>query len=185
MTAIAIRKDSMRTMQANNDGSESGISFWLKGKNRYQERRRDMTLFTKRNCTLCDQLKERFELAAMDVTVEVLDMNSPGALAHLAWHSLVDTARRTLPLLVLDDSSAVSDYANITGTSKLIRSVHPESHFFPDGYTKLFPIREEQILEKIKENKKLCGDVLGYVAQIIPQIDAEIFQKGRFRTETN
>lgn len=72
-----------------------------------------MTLFTKRNCTLCDQLKERFDLRAMDVTVEVLDMNSPGALAHLAWHSLVDTARRTLPLLVLDDSSAVSDYADI------------------------------------------------------------------------
>jgi hypothetical protein len=45
--------------------------------------------------------------------VEVLDMNSPGALAHLAWHSLVDTARRTLPLLVLDDSSAVCDYTNI------------------------------------------------------------------------
>ena len=72
-----------------------------------------MTLFTKRNCTLCDQLKEQFDLTAMDVTVEVLDMNSPGALAHLAWHSLVDTARRTLPLLVLDDSSAVSDYSNI------------------------------------------------------------------------
>ncbi len=72
-----------------------------------------MTLFTKRNCTLCDQLKERFDLAAMDVNVEVLDMNSPGALAHLAWHSLVDTARRALPLLVLDDSSAEADYANI------------------------------------------------------------------------
>ncbi len=72
-----------------------------------------MTLFTKRNCTLCDQLKERFDLSSMDVTVEVLDMNSPGALAHLAWHSLVDTARRALPLLVLDDSSAVSDYTNI------------------------------------------------------------------------
>jgi len=72
-----------------------------------------MTLFTKRNCALCDQLKERFDLRAMDVAVEVLDMNSPGALAHLAWHSLVDTARRTLPLLVLDDSSAVSDYENI------------------------------------------------------------------------
>ena len=72
-----------------------------------------MTLFTKRNCTLCDQLKERFDLAGMDVTVEVLDMNSPGALAHLAWHSLVDTARRALPLLVLDDSSAVDDYTDI------------------------------------------------------------------------
>ena len=113
MTAIAIRKDSMRTMQVNNDGSESGDTILTERENRYQERRCDMTLFTKRNCTLCDQLKERFDLAAMDVTVEVLDMNSPGALAHLAWHSLVDTARRALPLLVLDDSSAVSEYTNI------------------------------------------------------------------------
>jgi glutaredoxin len=71
-----------------------------------------MTLFTKRNCALCDQLKTRFDLAAMDVKEEVLD-NSPEALAHLAWHSLVETARRTLPILVLDDSSSVSDYTNI------------------------------------------------------------------------
>ena len=72
-----------------------------------------MTLFTKRNCTLCDQLKTRFDLTAMEVKEEVLDTNSPEALAHLAWHSLVETARRALPILVLDDSSSVSDYANI------------------------------------------------------------------------
>lgn len=72
-----------------------------------------MTLFTKRNCTLCDQLKAHFDLAAMDVKEELLDANSPEALAHLAWHSLVDTARRTLPILVLDDSTAIDDYNSI------------------------------------------------------------------------
>jgi glutaredoxin len=72
-----------------------------------------MTLFTKRNCTLCDQLKTRFDLAAMDVKEEVLDAHSPEALAHLAWHSLVETARRTLPILVLDDSTSIADYGSI------------------------------------------------------------------------
>jgi len=39
-------------------------------------------------------------------------------------------------------------------------------------------------LWKVKEIKELRGDVLEYVAQVIPQIDAEISQKGRFRMET-
>jgi hypothetical protein len=72
-----------------------------------------MTLFTKKNCALCDQLKGRFDLEAMDVKEEILEANNPEALAHLAWHSLVDTARRTLPILVLDDSTTVADFASI------------------------------------------------------------------------
>lgn len=72
-----------------------------------------MTLFTKEDCVLCDQLKKRFDLTAMDVNVEVLNADSSRALAHLAWHSLVETARKTLPLLVLDDSSTVADFPNI------------------------------------------------------------------------
>ena len=69
-----------------------------------------MTLFTKLDCRLCEQLKAKFDLAALQVKVEVLDNNDAGALAHLAWHGLVDTARKSLPLLVLDDSSAVANY---------------------------------------------------------------------------
>jgi hypothetical protein len=69
-----------------------------------------MTLFTKLDCRLCEQLKKKFDLAAMQVKVEILDNNDAGALAHLAWHGLVDSARKTLPLLVLDDCSAVTDY---------------------------------------------------------------------------
>jgi hypothetical protein len=72
-----------------------------------------MTLFTKLDCRLCEQLKCNFDLAALQVKVEVLDINDAGALAHLAWHGLVDTARKSLPLLVLDDSSAVADFATI------------------------------------------------------------------------
>lgn len=72
-----------------------------------------MTLFTKENCRLCTQLKQQFDLPAMDVHVEVLDDESPDALAHLAWHSLVETARKALPLLVLDDSSTVAEFPHI------------------------------------------------------------------------
>ena len=72
-----------------------------------------MTLFTKRECVLCDRLKKQFDLSTMKVKVEVLDGDNADSLAHLAWHSLVDTARKTLPLLVLDDSSHVQDFAHI------------------------------------------------------------------------
>lgn len=72
-----------------------------------------MTLFTKPDCKLCEQLKSRFDLPAMAVAVEVLDTGDAGALAHLAWHGLVEAARKTLPILVLDDSSAVADFSRI------------------------------------------------------------------------
>ncbi len=72
-----------------------------------------MTLFTKEDCVLCDRLKGRFDLAAMDVVVEVLDDRNSGALAHLAWHSLVETARKTLPVLVLDDCTSVAEFSVI------------------------------------------------------------------------
>ena len=72
-----------------------------------------MTLFTKIDCRLCEQLKAKFDLTALQVKVEVLDNHDAGALAHLAWHGLVDTARKSLPVLVLDDCSTVADYATI------------------------------------------------------------------------
>jgi hypothetical protein len=72
-----------------------------------------MTLFTKPACRLCEQLKSRFDLQGMAVAVEVLEVGDAGALAHLAWHGLVEKARKSLPLLVLDDSSAVADFVTI------------------------------------------------------------------------
>lgn len=49
----------------------------------------------------------------MHVNIEELDADNSETLAHLAWHSLVEVARRTLPILVLDDSTTVSNYSNI------------------------------------------------------------------------
>lgn len=72
-----------------------------------------MTLFTKPECTRCEELKKSFDLTAMEVHVEVLDTGDAGALAHLAWHGLVDSARKALPLLVLDDSTTVEDFDTI------------------------------------------------------------------------
>jgi hypothetical protein len=45
-----------------------------------------MTLFTKADCQTCHYIKEKF---------------------NLAWHELVETAQKELPILVLDDCSTV------------------------------------------------------------------------------
>lgn len=72
-----------------------------------------MTLFTKPECSLCDRLKSQFDLAAMQVNVEVLGTENVDSLAHLAWHGLVETARKILPLLVRDDSTILTEFPDI------------------------------------------------------------------------
>ena len=72
-----------------------------------------MTLFTKDDCKLCQTLKDQFDLEAMQVNIEILGKDDADALAHLAWHGLVETARKTLPILVLDDSSTMDEYSRI------------------------------------------------------------------------
>lgn len=72
-----------------------------------------MTLFTKDDCKLCQTLKDLFDLEAMQVNIEILGRDDADALAHLAWHGLVETARKTLPILVLDDSSTMDDFSRI------------------------------------------------------------------------
>ena len=52
-------------------------------------------------------------------------------------------------------------------------------------YTNEFLIRKRAIFRKVKEIKALCGGVRQYAAQARPRIDAEIAEKGRFRTETS
>ena len=47
-----------------------------------------------------------------------------------------------------------------------------------------FPIQKWNIFRKIKEIKGLRGGVLGYAAQGIPQIDAEIAENSHFWMET-
>jgi hypothetical protein len=51
--------------------------------------------------------------------------------------------------------------------------------------TSEFPSQKRVIFRKNKKIKELRGDVLKYVKPEIPQIDTEIAEKGRFRTETN
>ena len=67
-----------------------------------------MTLFTKAGCEKCDYVKKSVDLKKLGVQVEVLSPDDPDSLAHLAWHGLVRTAETQLPILVLDDSSALT-----------------------------------------------------------------------------
>jgi hypothetical protein len=72
-----------------------------------------MTLFTKSLCSACQNIQKEFDLKALGVELEELEPDNPGALAHLAWHELVEAAEKSLPILVLNDSSAISDTGKI------------------------------------------------------------------------
>jgi hypothetical protein len=72
-----------------------------------------MTLFTKSLCSACQDIKKEFDLDALGVDVEELGPDNADALAHLAWHELVETAEKSLPILVLNDSSAIADTIQI------------------------------------------------------------------------
>ena len=98
-----------------------------------------MTLFTKPECKLCERLKDKFDLNAMEVQVEVLDIGDAGALAHLAWHGLVETARKVLPILVLDDSSTVDDFSDI---EQLLMSRADQFGIKYEGTTLVVPMCE-------------------------------------------
>ncbi len=67
-----------------------------------------MTLFTKVGCQKCDYIKDQFRLSEMGINIEVLSPENPEALAHLAWHELVEKAKKELPILVLNDNSAIT-----------------------------------------------------------------------------
>lgn len=72
-----------------------------------------MTLFTKSDCTRCKDLKNMFNLRALGIKIESLDPDNADALSHLAWHGLVEAARKQLPILVLDDCKSLTDYNEI------------------------------------------------------------------------
>ncbi|CAO0821458.1 Glutaredoxin domain-containing protein [Desulfarculales bacterium] len=67
-----------------------------------------MTLFTKPSCEKCHYITDKFDLDSLGIKQDVLEPDNPDALAHLAWHELVDMAERELPILVLDDMSHIS-----------------------------------------------------------------------------
>jgi len=72
-----------------------------------------MTLFTKSLCSACQEIKKEFDLKGLGVNVDELGPNNPTALAHLAWHDLVEIAEKNLPILVLNDSSAITETGKI------------------------------------------------------------------------
>ena len=74
-----------------------------------------MTLFTKSLCSACQEIKKEFDLDALGIEVEEIGPHNPDALANLAWHELVETAEKNLPILVLNDSSAITDTRGIRG----------------------------------------------------------------------
>jgi len=59
------------------------------------------------------ELKNTFDLKALGIEIEKLDPDNAEALSHLAWHGLVEAARKHLPILVLDDCSSVTNYNEI------------------------------------------------------------------------
>ena len=67
-----------------------------------------MTLFTKPGCEKCHYITDKFDLKSLGIREDILAPDNPDALAHLAWHELVDVAERELPILVLDDSTHIS-----------------------------------------------------------------------------
>lgn len=72
-----------------------------------------MTLFTKIGCQKCEYVKQAVDLKALGINIEILTPENVDALAHLAWHEQVNTAETTLPILILDDCSAVTGAINI------------------------------------------------------------------------
>jgi hypothetical protein len=74
-----------------------------------------MTLFTKSLCSACQEIKKEFDLDALGISVEEIGPDNPDALANLAWYELVETAEKSLPILVLSDSSAITDSGGIRG----------------------------------------------------------------------
>jgi len=79
-----------------------------------------MTLFTKPGCKKCHYITDKFDLPAMGIGIDVLTPEDPAALAHLAWHELVELAEKELPILVLDDSSHISGAIKIKSYLKTI-----------------------------------------------------------------
>ena len=67
-----------------------------------------MTLFTKDGCEKCEYVKKSVDLKKLGVREEILSPDNAESLAQLAWHELVSLAETQLPILVLDDNSALT-----------------------------------------------------------------------------
>jgi hypothetical protein len=61
------------------------------------------------------------DLKKLGVKVEVLGPENPESLADLAWYELVNVAETQLPILVLDDDSALTGAIRIKNYLTAIR----------------------------------------------------------------
>ena len=67
-----------------------------------------MYLFTKPDCTKCEEVKKKFNIETLGVVEQRLTPDNPEALAELAFCGCVELAERELPILVTDDSQVFS-----------------------------------------------------------------------------
>jgi len=67
-----------------------------------------MIMFTKKNCTKCDYIKDHFNLSSFGIKEAVLSDTNADALADLAFYELVEAAEKMLPILVTDDEKKIS-----------------------------------------------------------------------------
>lgn len=72
-----------------------------------------MILFTSRRCGRCKEIREVFNLDALDIEDVVLTDDNADGLAELAWHGLVEKAKLSLPILVDDDGNVWLDLTEI------------------------------------------------------------------------
>ncbi len=72
-----------------------------------------MILFTTHQCSRCREIRDVFILESLDIKEVILTSENAEALAELAWYGLVDQARQSLPILVCDDGTVVTDIEEI------------------------------------------------------------------------
>jgi len=73
-----------------------------------------MKLFTTIKCPKCHKIKSIFNLEALGIKEYMLTDTNVDALTELAWHGLIDQARKSLPILVDDYGNIITDIKRIT-----------------------------------------------------------------------
>ncbi len=63
-------------------------------------------------------------------------------------------------------------------------SAHPQMNLWIIGTSVSFQFRNEQFFARSRKSRDCAEAYIGYDAQAIPQIDAEIAEKGHFWMET-
>jgi hypothetical protein len=73
----------------------------------------------------------------------------------------------------------------IVSISESLTSARPQMNLWIMGPSVSFQFRHEQFFASSRKSRDCAEAYIGYVAQAISQIDAEIAEKGHFWMETN